>query len=101
MGEAGLLPVLTRELGMMYHPTMPKTKVAVTIEAGLLDEVDELVLQHRFANRSQAIEAAVSEQLVQMRRTRLAEACALLDPAEERALAEEALAADLDTWPEY
>jgi metal-responsive CopG/Arc/MetJ family transcriptional regulator len=86
---------------MMYCPTMPKTKVAVTLEAELLDEVDALVRQHRFANRSQAIEAAVSEQLVRMRRTRLAEACAMLDPLEERALAEEGLAADLDSWPEY
>lgn len=71
------------------------------IEAGLLEEVDALVLEHRFANRSQAIEAAVSEQLIRVRRTRLAEACALLDPAEERALAEEDLAADLDTGQEY
>lgn len=86
---------------MIYYPTMPKTKVAVTLDAELLGEVDALVSQNRFANRSQAIEAAVSEQLVRMRRTRLAEACALLDPAEERALAEEGLASDLDTWPEY
>ena len=34
-------------------------------------------------------------------RTRLAEACARLDPAEERALAEEGLAADLASWPRY
>jgi Arc/MetJ-type ribon-helix-helix transcriptional regulator len=86
---------------MMYYPTMPKTKVAVTLEAELLNEVDALVQQHRFANRSQAIEAAVSEQLARLRRTRLAEACALLDPDEERALAEEGLAADMDLWPEY
>ena len=80
---------------------MAKTKVAVTLESGLLAEVDSLVRQHRFANRSQAIEAAVSEQLVRMRRTRLAEACSLLDPAEERALAEEGMGAELDSWPEY
>ncbi|MBB4634331.1 ribbon-helix-helix domain-containing protein [Longimicrobium terrae] len=80
---------------------MPKTKVAVTIEAGLLDELDLLVRQHRFANRSQAIESAVSEQLTRLRRTRLAEACAMLDPLEERQLAEEGLGADLDAWPEY
>lgn len=36
-----------------------------------------------------------------LHRTRLAEACALLDPDEERALAEEGLAADVDFWPEY
>jgi hypothetical protein len=32
---------------------------------------------------------------------RLADAAALLDPAEERALAEEGLAADFEAWPEY
>ena len=80
---------------------MPKTKVAITLETALVDQVDALVRQHRFANRSQAIEAAVTEQLLRFRRTRLAEACAKLDPAEERALAEEGLESDLAVWPEY
>jgi Arc/MetJ-type ribon-helix-helix transcriptional regulator len=86
---------------MTYHHTMPKTKIAVTLEATLLDQVDELVRQRRFPNRSQAIEAAVAEQVVRFRRTRLAEACAKLDPAEERALAEEGFASDAADWPEY
>lgn len=86
---------------MIYYPTMPKTKVAVTLESALLAQVDALVRQNRFANRSQAIEAAVAEQLLRFRRTRLAEACALLDPAEEKALAEEGLERDLEIWPEY
>lgn len=80
---------------------MPKTKVAVTLEAALLAELDMLVRQQRFANRSQAIEAAVAEQMMRFRRTRLAEACALLDPPEERALAEEGMGVDLEGWPEY
>lgn len=80
---------------------MPKTKVAVTLEAAVLAEVDALVRQHRFANRSQAIEAAVQDQLSRLKRTRLAEACSRLDPAEERALAEEGLGRDLAEWPEY
>jgi Arc/MetJ-type ribon-helix-helix transcriptional regulator len=81
--------------------SMPKTKVAVTLEADLLDEVDALVRQHRFANRSQAIETAVRSELVRVRRTRLADACSRLDPEEERALAEEGLAGDVAEWPEY
>lgn len=80
---------------------MPKTKIAVTLEAALLDELDALVRQRRFPNRSQAIEAAVAAQLTRVRRTRLAEACGRLDPAEERALAEEGLSADAAAWPEY
>jgi len=47
-----------------------------------------------------AIEAAIAEQLLRFRRTRLADACARLDPAEERALAEEGFSADV-AWPEY
>jgi metal-responsive CopG/Arc/MetJ family transcriptional regulator len=80
---------------------MPKTKIAVTLEASLLTQVDALVREHRFSNRSQAIEAAVADQLARFRRTRLAEACARLDPAEERAMAEEGIAADAALWPEY
>ena len=88
---------------MVYHTTiaMPKTKVAVTLETDLLDRVDELVAQKRFRNRSQAIEAALSEKLQRLARTRLARECGKLDPKEEKALAEEGLAGSLETWPEY
>jgi metal-responsive CopG/Arc/MetJ family transcriptional regulator len=80
---------------------MPKTKVAVTLETQLLDRLDELVAQQRFRNRSQAIEAALSEKLQRLARTRLARECARLDPKEERTLAEEGLAGSAETWPEY
>ncbi|MBV8844873.1 MAG: ribbon-helix-helix protein, CopG family [Bryobacterales bacterium] len=80
---------------------MPKTKVAVTIERDLISRVDELVAQHRFRNRSQAVESALSDKLQRMARTRLALECAKLDPKEEKALAEQGLAASRDTWPEY
>lgn len=88
---------------MVYHTTtaMPKTKVAVTLEAELLERVDELVAQQRFRNRSQAIEAALAEKLQRLARTRLARECAKLNPKEEKALAEEDLAETLKTWPEY
>jgi metal-responsive CopG/Arc/MetJ family transcriptional regulator len=80
---------------------MPKTKIAVTLDSTLLDEVDSLVRQERYPNRSQAIENAVAEQLKRLRRTRLADACSLLDPHEERALAEEGIGGDYASWPEY
>ena len=80
---------------------MPRTKIVVTLEATLLDQVDELVRQRRFPNRSQAIEAAVAEQVVRFRRTRLAAACAWLDPHEERAIADEGLGSDVADWPEH
>jgi metal-responsive CopG/Arc/MetJ family transcriptional regulator len=80
---------------------MRKTKVAVTLDASLVSEVDALVRQNRYASRSQAIEAAVREQIARLRRTRLAEACSRLDPREERDLAEEGIALDATEWPEY
>jgi metal-responsive CopG/Arc/MetJ family transcriptional regulator len=80
---------------------MPKTKLAVTLDANLVGELDHLVSKRRFANRSQAIEVAVAEKLERLARTRLAQECSKLNPNEERALAEEGLAASRDTWPEY
>lgn len=80
---------------------MPKAKVAITVDAALLDRVDELVARREFRNRSQAIEAALAEKLARSRRTRLARECAKLRPADEKALAEEGLAADSRAWPEY
>lgn len=74
---------------------MPKTKIAVTLEAALLEQVDELVRQQRYPNRSRAVEAAVAAGVTRLRRTGLAEACARLDPEEERALAEEGLGTGL------
>jgi metal-responsive CopG/Arc/MetJ family transcriptional regulator len=80
---------------------MSKTKVALTIDATLLDRVDHLVARRRFRNRSQAVETALAEKLARLARTRLAEEAAKLDPAEERRLADEGLAATGDAWPEY
>lgn len=79
---------------------MPKTKVALTLDADLLDRVDDLVARQRFRNRSQAIETALAEKLSRLARARLAEECAKLDPAEERLLADDGLAT-ADAWPEY
>jgi Arc/MetJ-type ribon-helix-helix transcriptional regulator len=80
---------------------MPKAKVAVTLDERTLRRVDRLVRDARYPNRSQAIEAAVTEQLDRLERRRLAEECAKLDPVAERALAEEGLGSDLAEWPEY
>jgi len=80
---------------------MAKTKVAVTLDTETLRRVDRLVRDARYPNRSQAIEAAVAEQLARLEGRRLAEECAKLDAAAERALAEEGFGADAAAWPEY
>lgn len=80
---------------------MPKTKVAVTLDTEIVAELDALVAEHRFPNRSQAIEAAVAEKLDRLSHTRLAREVAKLDPVEEKALAEEGMGVELTAWPEY
>jgi Arc/MetJ-type ribon-helix-helix transcriptional regulator len=80
---------------------MAKTKVAVTLDAQVLRRVDRLVREARYPNRSQAIEAAIASRLDRLECRRLIVACALLNPEEERLLAEEGLETDLAAWPEY
>lgn len=80
---------------------MPKTKVALTLDAELLGRVDELVAKQQFRNRSQAVEAALADKLQRIARTRLARESARLNPTEEKRLAEESLVEALDSWPEY
>jgi metal-responsive CopG/Arc/MetJ family transcriptional regulator len=80
---------------------MPKRKVAVTVDAALLGRVDALVTARRFANRSQAVEAALEAAVAKLAQTRLARECAKVRRVEERALAEEGLPSAADTWPEY
>jgi metal-responsive CopG/Arc/MetJ family transcriptional regulator len=80
---------------------MPKTKLAITLDERLLKDLDGWISRERFSNRSQAIETAVAEKLARLARTRLAREAAKLDPAEEKSLAEEGIAADRASWPEY
>jgi len=80
---------------------MATTKVAVTIDTKLLAQVDQLVAQHIFPNRSRAIQAALEDKLTRMRRSRLARETAKLNPQQEQALAEENMKQELATWPEY
>jgi Arc/MetJ-type ribon-helix-helix transcriptional regulator len=80
---------------------MPKAKIAITLDRAVLTELDELIAQRRFPNRSQAIEDAIVEKLERLARRRLATELDKLDPAEEKALAEEGLRPELAAWPEY
>ena len=80
---------------------MRTAKVAISLEKQTLDELDELVKKKAFPSRSRAIQEAVQEKLSRMRKTRLAEECAKLDPKDEQAQAEETISMDLRQWPEY
>ena len=80
---------------------MAKAKVAVTLDAGTVERLDQLVEQAVFPSRSQGVEVALKEKLARLDRSRLARECAKLDPEYERSLAEEGISEDLSAWPEY
>lgn len=80
---------------------MPKQKVAITIEKGLIIKLDRMVSEGKYSSRSSAIEDAVIERLTKVEKLRLAEESSKLDPVFEQALADEGLAGDLSEWPEY
>ena len=51
---------------------MRKTKIAITLDEQFVEDIDRLVREHVFQNRSQAIQEAVEEKLKRLKRTRLA-----------------------------
>ena len=80
---------------------MGKEKIAITLDERFVGELDRLVDKHVFQSRSQAIQEAVSEKLLRMKRTRLAEESAKLEPVLERKISDEGLTEDMRQWPEY
>lgn len=80
---------------------MSKTKIAITLDKDFVTEIDHLIKNHKFMNRSQAIQEAVREKLQKMKRSRLAEECSKLIPSFEQAMAEEGISEDIVEWPEY
>lgn len=80
---------------------MNKTKVAITIDSDLLANLDRLVADQFFPNRSVAIQQAVQEKIERLERTRLERECAKLDPLVEQEMADEGLAEDFAEWPDY
>ena len=80
---------------------MASAKIAITIDESTLQRLDRLVKDQVFPNRSKAIQDAVEEKLKKLERNRLARECAKLDPAVEKAMAEDGMAEELGEWPEY
>jgi metal-responsive CopG/Arc/MetJ family transcriptional regulator len=80
---------------------MGKEKIAITVDREFIGELDRLVSEQVFQNRSQAICEAVREKLARMKRGRLSAESAKLDPDFEKAIAEEGLTEDASQWPEY
>ena len=80
---------------------MATAKIAITLEQETVNRIDHLVRRHVFPNRSRAIQQAVQEKLDRLKLSRLARECAKLEPASEKAMAEEGMSVELEQWPEY
>lgn len=80
---------------------MSTAKIAITIEEKTLSKLDRLVSDKVFPNRSKAIQEAIQEKLSRVNKSRLARECAKLDPAVEKAIAEEGFSQEIEQWPEY
>ncbi len=79
---------------------MAKSRITVTLDSHVLGELDRLVARGRVPSRGQAIEAALNEALERLDGNRPSRGVAKVDHDEERALAEEAMASELASWPE-
>jgi Arc/MetJ-type ribon-helix-helix transcriptional regulator len=79
---------------------MGRAKIALTVDERALAEIDGLVKQGLYPNRSKAFEAAIVDHVENLHRSRLTCECAKLDKADEQALANESYAGETD-WPEY
>ena len=80
---------------------MGKAKIAITLDKQSIGELDRLVKEDVFQNRSQAIQEAISEKLARLKRTRLITESAKLDAVSEKQLSEEGMDRDVKEWPEY
>ncbi len=79
---------------------MSSAKIAISLDPEALRQVDQLVDVGVFPSRSKLIQDAVAEKLQRLRRVRLAQECAKLQPSAEQAAAEEFFSSEAE-WPEY
>ena len=80
---------------------MAASKIGITIDDNTLKRLDILVKSKYFPNRSKAIQEAVTEKIMRIEKSRLAQECAKIDPEFEQSLAEEGFSSELEEWPEY
>lgn len=80
---------------------MGVSKIAISLDKRLLKQLDELIDQEHFQNRSHAIQCLLSEKITILHHTRLAKECENLDAHAEQQLAEEGFNKDISEWPEF
>ena len=79
---------------------MQSVKIFVTLDQKTVQRMDVLIEQCSISDRSHLVEAALREKLRRLSGDRLARECAKLEPAEEKALAEEGRACGLVRRPQ-
>jgi Arc/MetJ-type ribon-helix-helix transcriptional regulator len=77
---------------------MSRAKIVISLDPETLRQVGRLVESGLFPNRGRFIQDAVTEKLQHLRRSRLAQECSKLQPAVERAAAEEFFQGEAE-WP--
>lgn len=80
---------------------MGVAKVAISINEGLLQKLDDYVNRNIFKNRSQAIQLAISKTIEHLEHSRLERECKKLNVHTEQTMADEGLKQDLDEWQEF
>ena len=79
---------------------MSVTRITISLDRSLVEQVDRMVREGEYPSRSRAIQDALQEWIRRVSRDRLARECAKLDPAREIQLADEGMAVDGDQWPQ-
>jgi len=79
---------------------MSSAKIAISLDPEALRQVDQIVQGGLFPSRSRLIQDAVAEKLQRLRRVRLAQECAKLQPHAEQLEAEQFFRGEAE-WPEY
>jgi metal-responsive CopG/Arc/MetJ family transcriptional regulator len=80
---------------------MTLSKIVITLDENLLREVDSWVEQKLYSNRSQAVQSALFNRVIQLNQQRLEAECAKLNPQEERDFAELDIDKILSGWGQY
>lgn len=86
---------LDKSMTICHTFLMSTEKIAITIQHNDLARLDSLVASGLYPNRSKAIQDAITDKLSRLDKSRLAQACALLNPQEEQSLADEPMSGDV------
>ena len=84
---------------MFCHTFSMMQKIAVTLDQRTVADLDRLVREGKYSNRSRALQCAMDLFSEREKRTRLARELGKINPKEEIRMAEQGLGDE--SWPEY